>query len=562
MPGFNLYSSESLPKGTTYDFDGHSLVKGIQQEDFELTSQTPPNYPKNCSPDPMGYLEGCLYVDSPESHLKELYQLLDEGQLDQSAELIEGWDGEFVVVYATAEKIYVVSDAFGRLPLYYSNEDGQFVVSRNISFVRSTLDNHDINSMQLAISLLFGTQLGEQTIWNAIHKAPPHSILEINRSSKEVTVHRYFHLQTVSGNKKVEHVQDEIREVFLDTLERRVRFMDRPTLSLSGGLDSRLIAAALKHLNTEIPHITYNRTDGVDHLDHVSSKDIVNRLGAEGKHEIINLGPPTIESANELLKMKQGFNFLSMSYIVPYYQLHKDRGISTITGDGGGKYFVDLYPLKKLNSMRQLIRYLLRYNTFCDFSTAAGIAGVNEEDLKSYVVNHLAAYPFEDFNDKYTYFLIREAGINWAFEGEDRNRDYCWSSTPFYNPQLIELCLSVPQRSKEYGALFKYLYASFPGNLGDVSNPNWNEVVENSKSVQRIHNRQKLKSRIPTFILDRRKGVEIDDFTFSKELKELKKNWMGSHLDLSELKSRHTMNFYWQLYTLMRLNNTSSEGKA
>lgn len=553
MAGFNLYSSTSEPNNASYDFDGHSPVDWMQKEDFKLNSQTPANYPKNCSPNPNGYLDGCIYSDTTETDLNSLYALLDAGKLDESAKMVQSWDGEFVVVYVKEDKIYVVSDTFGRLPVYYSNSGDQYVVSRNISFVRSMVDSSDFDPMQVAVSLLLGTHLGEATLWKTIRKSPPNSILEIDRSTNKLEVHRYFKMKTVSGEAKLEDVKDEIRSTFIDAIERRLKVIERPTLSLSGGLDSRLIAAALKHIGSEIPMITYSRENGEDQLDHTSSKVITQKLALEGGHEIVSLGPPTLNSANQLLKIKQGFNFLSMSYIVPYYKLHADRGISTITGDGGGRYFLDVYPYKNLGSMDQLINYLLRHDTFCDFKTAASMAGVKAKDLKSYVVDHIASYPVEDFNDKYTYFLIREAGMNWSCEGEDRNRHYCWTTSPFYNAKLVELCLSIPQRSKEYGELFKHLYASFPGDLGTVHNPNWNQVVENSKSVRRLYSRQKLKSHVPTFILNQRKGFEMDDFVFSEELEGLKSNWTSSQLKLDSMKSKHTMNFYWQLYTLMKL---------
>lgn len=551
MAGFNLFSTTN--QLASYDFDGLELSELINTSDFTLNCQTPANYPKQLFLEGRCYLEGSLYADTTDDTFRELSELLEAGKLDEVAQLVRYWDGEFVVIFITDSKIYVVSDSFGRLPMYYSSVGDNYIVSRNSSFVRAVSNATDIDRMQVAVSLLFGMQLGEKTIWKSIQKVPPHAIVEIDRETNQLTVHRYFNLTTVSGSTKLDVVREEIRSVFLDTLERRVKYTQSPTLSLSGGLDSRLIAAGLTHLNCPIPLITYTRKDGQDRLDDQSSQAISQRLEASERHEIIQLGAPTLESAEELLKIKQGFNFLSMSYIVPYYQLHRERSIATITGDGGGKYFVDLYPLRNLRSMRQLMQYLSVHNMFCDFKTAANIAGVNEGELKSYVRQHFEAYPFEDFNDKYTYFLIREAGINWAFEGEDRNRHYSWSTTPFYNPRLIELCLSVPQRSKEYGALFKYLYASFPGNLGAVSNPNWKEVVENEQQVKRIHDRQKLKSRIPTFILNRRKGLEMDQFTFSKELKSAMEGWNNDSLDITQLQSKHSMNFYWQLFTLMKL---------
>ena len=86
-----------------------------------------------------------------------------------------------------------------------------------------------------------------------------------------------------------------------------------------------------------------------------------------------------------------------------------------------------------------------------------------------------------------------------------------------------------------------------------MSNPNWNEIVDNSKNVRRIHNRQKLKNYIPASILNYRKGITREAFYFDEELEELMTAWNSDLLDLTRLKSKHTTNFYWQLYTLMKL---------
>ena len=117
----------------------------------------------------------------------------------------------------------------------------------------------------------------------------------------------------------------------------------------------------------------------------------------------------------------------------------------------------------------------------------------------------------------------------------------------------------MPQRAKEYGKLYNYLYQQFPGGLQNVSNPNWNEVVENSKSVKRIHNRQKLKSFLPTFILDKKKGISVNEFEFSNELQSALSNWKHTEtLDLSGLKDKNSTNFYWQLFTLTKLINSNN----
>ncbi len=187
------------------------------------------------------------------------------------------------------------------------------------------------------------------------------------------------------------------------------------------------------------------------------------------------------------------------------------------------------------------------------------MVGISTIELEENIIGHLDGYPFATYDDKYVYYLIREAGINWAFEGEDRNRHYVWSTTPFYNPELIETCLSIPQSAKEYGGLYHYLYQQYPGNLHEVMNPNWKEEVANQKRVKRIHDRQKLKAFLPEQILEARKNVKMDAFVFEHELQQLIVTHKGL-LNLKALKKKHSMNFYWQLFTLLKLMDQQQQG--
>jgi asparagine synthase (glutamine-hydrolysing) len=452
----------------------------------------------------------------------------------------------------------VINDSWGRLPIYYWSSDGQFIITRNISYITQNIEL-EYDSEVLGMSILLGLTLGQDTMWKKVLKLPPHSIMTYDLNENKPSGGSFFDLNTVSGDYHLDELKDEIKDVFEESLKSRLDKMENPTLSLSGGLDSRLIAAAIKDIDSKVPFITYNRTNGVDKLDYVSSKQIIDQLGTKDQHEVIEIEETKLEDADELLAFKQGLNYLSMSYVLPYYKLHEKRNISTITGDGGGKWFVDLYPLKNLSSMKSLIGYILRYNAFCSIETAAAMANISPSVLKEKLIKTLKEYPFASYNDKYTFFLIREAGINWALEGEDRNRQYTWSSTPYYNPKLIRLCLAMPQRSKEYGMLYKYLYKQFPGNLENVSNPNWNEVVEDSKSVRRIHNKQKIKGFIPAFLLEKKKGISMNDFEFSNELQSIVKDWEHNDLlNLSTLKDKNSTNFYWQLFTLTKLMNSNN----
>ena len=556
MPGFNLRSSGlQHPQMVPYHNDGLERTEWSANDYFEFSGQYPKNYPHEFIEKHGSYFEGMVYNLDPKEHFKELTELLDAYHFDEVIEKIRFWDGEFVFMHRdrNSKSMYIVNDSWGRLPVYYWQQGDQFIASRNISCI-THFAQPDFQALHLGMNLLLGTDLGTNTIWKNVHRMPPRSILHIHGDG-HISLYEYFHLDTVGGNKSLTEVATSIQEQFDTSLQNRLKKLTNPTVSLSGGLDSRLIAAGVKKLNQDIPFITYSRKDGTDYLDDASSGDIVNRLQIQN-HEVFEIHPPELKDAEELLGFKQGMNYLSMSYVLPYYRMHLDRELTTITGDGGGKFFVDLSALKSIRSMKGLMRYIMRYNAFCSVETAAKLVGISVIELEENIIGHLDAYPFASFDDKYVYYLIREAGINWAFEGEDRNRQYVWSTTPFYNPQLIETCLSIPQSAKEYGSLYHYLYQQYPGNLHEVMNPNWKEEVANQKEVKRIHDRQKMKAFLPEKILEARKNKTMDSFVFKLELKELIEGHQGL-LDLKALKSRHSINFYWQLFTILKLMEES-----
>lgn len=553
MPGFNLRSSGlEHPQNVPYQNDGLARTQWSANDHFEFTGQYPANYPHEFIEDQRSYFEGMVYNLDPKEHFEELTNLLDAYHFDEVIEKMRDWDGEYIFMHRdrNSKSMYIVNDSWGRLPVYYWQSKDQFIVSRNISCI-THFAQPEYNRLHLGMILLLGTDLGTNTIWKKVHRLPPRSILHIHADG-HISLYEYFQLDTVGGKKTLEEVIPKIQEQFDTSLKNRLERLKNPSVSLSGGLDSRLIASGAKKLEKDIPYITYSRKDGTDYLDDASSQEIVQRLDLQ-QHEVFEILPPTSEDAKELLGFKQGINYLSMSYVLPYYRMHAKKNLTTITGDGGGKFFVDLSALKSIHSMKGLMRYIMRYNTFCSLETAAKLVGISAMELEENIIGHLDGYPFHSFDDKYVYFLIREAGINWAFEGEDRNRQYVWSTSPFYSPALIETCLSIPQTTKAYGGLYHLLYQRYPGNLHEVMNPNWKEEVSNQKQVRRIHDRQKLKAFLPESILEARKNVRIEAFIFHEELRALISTYAGKELKLKALKSKHSMNFYWQLFTVLNL---------
>ncbi|MBU0984793.1 MAG: hypothetical protein KKA42_13035, partial [candidate division Zixibacteria bacterium] len=91
----------------------------------------------------------------------------------------------------------------------------------------------------------------------------------------------------------------------------------------------------------------------------------------------------------------------------------------------------------------------------------ADVTGVTPSQFEEELMALTSTYPEQSPNQKYVHFHLAERGANWLFEGEDRNRAWLWSSSPFYSQPFFRLAVSCPDELK-YG---HDLYATFLKNL-------------------------------------------------------------------------------------------------
>lgn len=559
MPGFNLFSESLQPKTVDYQFDGFAPIQWKSDSKITLSSQGWKGYPAVFNEEASYYFEGYIYNAKSEEIAKSIKTLLEKQQYKAIAEIIKPLDGEFVFIFATESGYVIVNDPWGRLPIYTWSANGQLIVSRNISFIADNT-SLELDSVRSATMLLFGFNLGEATNWKHVNKIPPHSITSIQSSDHSMQIKRYFSVSEVSGNATIQEAGDEIITYLKEGLKNRIEQLPQTTLSLSGGLDSRLTVAALAAIDEHIPLITYHRPGDTDALDIESAKKISRSIQREKEHEIVAIPQHKFEDTLEIMQFKRGMNCASMGFVLPYHRMHQERSISSIADDGGGKFFRDLYPFYDLNSISKTVRYIVKKHGACSISEAATICGCNEKELYTSIEETLKAYPYKNANDVYSFFSIREIGVNWAYEGGDRNRHYNWITTPFYHPKVIENCLAIPQRDKAHGRLFNYLYTSLPGKLQNVLNPNWKQEVNDEKQIKRLFDRQRIKSRIPTTLLKLKSDIAIDTFEFGQELKSLIDEHKGP-LHVQKLKKKNSDNFYWQLLTLLLIESIKSTSK-
>jgi len=416
-------------------------------------------------------LEGRIYNrDLSERDLVDLGAAVAAEERSGLGEWLRETDGDFVlyVLDERRDRATVLNDLFGRLPMYYLDSGDGYRVSREIRFLLSDRDRVEVDRVGLAQTLLFGYLLGNRTHWQGVEKLPPASVLRAGDG--EVTVERLHEFDFGSkrhSDRSVEHNARELAELFVDaTRARSGGYPD--VVSLSGGHDSRAVAAAFGTEGLPCRTATFARATGDASRDVRIAERVAQSL--EIPWDRFEVPPPTTDRAQTLLEIKAGLNHVGMGFILPFFEQLLDAhgpGLTYFTGDGGDKTLPDLSPPRRFSSFEEFVDYVIAKNSVFSVDRAAELAGVTPERLRGSVREVVDSYPETGSADRYVHFLTHERGFNWLFEGEDRNRYYFWSTSPFYSTAFYRYAMNVPDDQKANSRLYQEFFSSlWPPALG------------------------------------------------------------------------------------------------
>ena len=437
-------------------------------------------------------LEGHLYdvdgEDEVEAHLRDVAAWVREDDVAQLSAWVSGRDGDFVVyVVGEGGGVTVVNDAFGRLPLFHATVGGATVLSRELKFVREFARRAGepvaVDAMGVAQTLLFGYRLGPRTLFSGVSRVPPGSLVRFPDSADadpDVTrLHGFSFGGDSHADRGVEENAAALASLFRDACRDRTAVGEREgretVLALSGGLDSRAVAAGFHAIGADFRAATFDRSDGSASDEVRAARAVAETLDVEWT-EYEASGSAALRET--LLSTKQGMNDLRLSFLLDFLDsVGEGRGATYVTGDGGDKAFPDHTPPRSFEDVDDLVDYVVSSNRIFSPEEAAGVAGVSEEALLESVRARVESYPEGDLRARYVHFLIRERGMNWLFDGEDRNRYYHWTVSPFYSLPFFRYALNCPDGQKRGNELYRAFLAELEPAVLDVEYVNFGAPI-------------------------------------------------------------------------------------
>jgi len=442
-------------------------------------------------------LEGHIYgIDDSllEADLFRLCRLTMCQEITSSSQIAD-WllthDGDYliVVVDTKTSQAAIVNDSLGRLPVYWSESQNAVVVSREIGVVISQLRISELDRLALSEQLLFGFCLSDRTPFQGISRLAPSTLLRFGFSENacdSVHVHS-LSLDIEPHDLTLSETSARLVELFTDACRKQAASDGNNVLSLSGGLDSRAVAAGLRQAGVDFRAATFQTASGSAAGDAYYASEIAKLLNIDW--ELIQLPEYRGRDIDVILRQKQGLISVGMAFDVPFMRRLTDSlGRNTIyfSGDGGDKLLPNLVPSRRFTSIRSLAKYTIERNYVMPPAIVARLTRISPTEIIDDLEAVMELYPEESMGKKYVHFMIFERGMKWLFEGEDRNRCSFWSCTPFYSVPFFNLAMSCGRRTKKNHRLYSSFLSALSPELASLPDANRGAAVTSSEYRRKL----------------------------------------------------------------------------
>ena len=249
----------------------------------------------------------------------------------------EELDGQFAAVRfdAVTGELSVVSDPFGMQALYVSERDGRtYVSTSSLALARHLRAAPD--EQGLRFFLRAGYHFGPLTHWEGIERLDPATVLTFARGGRARRV--YWLPQVDERVRRMTYAQtvDHCVEAALATVGRRLGAAPAVWADLTGGFDSRLIAALLGRL--DVPFRTAT-TGEPAHPDVVLAREVARAGRLAWQHEQMPENW-SLDAASTRSAVAWGDGSLELLQLGEVLWRHerKSRSCATVVTGGGGEH--------------------------------------------------------------------------------------------------------------------------------------------------------------------------------------------------------------------------------
>ena len=246
-------------------------------------------------------------------------------------------------------KVIIARDQMGEKPLYYFNDNNQFIFASELKSIKKIYKNITNKTLTLSkdgLDLYFTLTFipAPYTIFDEISKLLPGHYLEINYKDFNTNLVRYS--KVLDFNEPIDKIYDynfakkQLFDLLNDSVEKRM-ISDVPIGSfLSGGVDSSIITAIMASQKSLSKIETFSIVSDNKFFDE-SERSIAVSKHLNTLHHAINLDFNELKTLINSIVLNYDEPFADSSALATYYiaKKTKDNVTVALTGDGGDEVF-------------------------------------------------------------------------------------------------------------------------------------------------------------------------------------------------------------------------------
>ena len=183
---------------------------------------------------------------------------------EYAEDFVKNLNGSFVIIIFDSEnqKMIIANDRFRLRPFYYAENGEKYLFSSEVkAILEDRTFEKEICHAAVADFFTFEMILNDKTFFEGIKALPPASLLTWSKG--KLSLEKYWDLEFEEDhNRSMEYYVENLFHIFREAVKRRMKGNHPIGVSLSGGLDSRSIVAAINKKHYPIHTFTYGVKGG------------------------------------------------------------------------------------------------------------------------------------------------------------------------------------------------------------------------------------------------------------------------------------------------------------
>lgn len=300
----------------------------------------------------------------------------------------------FSILDTQERKLFLARDFFGIKPLYYTLWQGGFAFASEISpLLELPGVSRQVNPQRLYDYLRFGlTDHGAETLFADINQLPSAHYLEVELDNpRQVKLSRYWQINLSDRLElSFEEAANQLRELFLESVNLHLRSDVPIGTALSGGIDSSAIVMGMRYLQPNLELHTFSYVASDPALSEERYIDIVGKSAGAVMHKVQSEPDDLVADFESLIKA-QGEPFGSTSIYAQHrvFRLAREAGVKVMLDGQGADEILGGYPSYKGARLASLLRQHHWRETYQFTRAASATPGMGGRLLGQWAMSYM-----------------------------------------------------------------------------------------------------------------------------------------------------------------------------